>query len=253
MTVAESLEGSRAADPLTRRSRTAVLSLVAAMIALTAAIAGVAWWDLAREERAIFDDFAREQLALSVGIAGELSLRLTWSERDAALLAREHDEGRSAPSQLLAPYDGYAFDAAMPARSIDASEQGAVTIHVPLRDDVRDGRSLALRTSVPALLRDAAKVERAGELLLLMHLPGTSGFFTSAGQHVSSAPLEAALGGAAHTLRLSRDESTALGLPWRISYAGITPFASAGAPGASGSIVVVASARRQREREWHAQ
>ncbi len=222
-----------------------VVALIAGMIVSTTAIAALAWWDLAREERAIFDDFAREQLALSIGIAGELSLRLAWADRDAALIARERDAGREPPLALLAPYDGDAVDPSTPARSIDASDQGALTIHVP----IDERRTLALRTSVPALLRDAAKLERAGELLLLMHVPGTTGFFTSTGQHVASPSLEASLAGAPHTLRLSRDESTALGLPWRISYAGIASFL----PGSSASIVVVASARRQREREWHAQ
>jgi signal transduction histidine kinase len=100
------------------------------------------------------------------------------------------------------------------------------------------------------VLQPFARFERPSESLLLFVLPGSTDLVTLDGRHVSSQPLQRALASGASTVRLSRPEALELGLPQRTAVAGLAHI-DAGAAGRL-SVVVVATALRERDRERRA-
>lgn len=101
-----------------------------------------------------------------------------------------------------------------------------------------------------ALLVAARAVEHPGESLVLLQPPGSTDFRTTDGTEVTSDALRAASRTNQTSLRLTRREAAALGLPERTAYAGLA-VVDAGDFG-SWRIVSVATARRERDREVRA-
>ena len=105
-----------------------------------------------------------------------------------------------------------------------------------------------------ALVRDLLdpdqRIERAGELVVLVAAPGEALLRTTAGRPVDSPPLRDALARGLPAQRLSRAEAAQIGLPARTSMAGLAHVD--GGDGRRWGVVVVASAARERDREKRA-
>ncbi len=111
-------------------------------------------------------------------------------------------------------------------------------------------RSIDLPPTQAALLVAARAAEHPGESLVLLQPPGSSDFRTTEGTEVTSDALRAASRAKQTSLRLTRREAAALGLPERTAFAGLA-VVDAGDLG-SWRIVSVATARRERDREVRA-
>ena len=105
-------------------------------------------------------------------------------------------------------------------------------------------------TSLQRVLAPLHAFERRNDTVVLVRVPGEMQARTSSGSLVTFAPLSNAPAGRPTTVRLSRIEAVALGLPPRMAVAGL---AEVDAP-ASGTwrIAVVATAQAEREREERA-
>jgi two-component system, NtrC family, sensor kinase len=113
---------------------------------------------------------------------------------------------------------------------------------------------------VDALREVVATVEEPGTLLAFLSVEDGSGLVGTSGRAVRSPRIEAALdegrclGGQGRMpcwLRLSHEESAALGLPPRTSVAALSGFIEPG--GAKRGVVIAATARRHSDREEHAE
>ena len=102
-----------------------------------------------------------------------------------------------------------------------------------------------------ALLAAMRSMEHVGVTRLLVRRPLQLGLVTTDGHMLRSDSLERALERGATSVRLSREEALALGLPARTAVAGLRAI-EAGSLGRWG-IAVVASAERERDREVRAQ
>jgi two-component system NtrC family sensor kinase len=104
--------------------------------------------------------------------------------------------------------------------------------------------------SVTSITHEISRIERPGELMLLVLPPGATAFSTTNGRTVAADTIARALAGNDTSVRLSRPEAAALGLPARTAVAGLARL-DAG-PLGRWSVVVVASASRERDREMRA-
>lgn len=120
--------------------------------------------------------------------------------------------------------------------------------------------SEALATTVSTLTNGGAvgvlsigdalrRLERPGGTVVLLRPPGEVTFRDLGGGTRDVATLAAAFASGASTLRLSRDEAAALGLPARTALAGL---ALAPSVGGTWGVVVVTSAEKERDREKRA-
>jgi len=96
----------------------------------------------------------------------------------------------------------------------------------------------------------ARAIERPGLVRVLVQGPGAPGLMTSDGKQLRSPALERGLAEGRDWLRLSRADAAQLELPARTAMVGITHF-DVGAR--RWGVAVVASAQRERDREWVAQ
>jgi len=164
-------------------------------------------------------------MVIAVALLGMLTF---WDERQAAQAA-------------LADYGA---EQAMIARAAAGSVRASLESHAGTRDDDAIRRSFATRLRA---------LEQPGSVIVLVRPPGATGFLTLDGEPATSAPIEArfAQGEADGAwVRLTHADSAALGLPPRTAIAGIAEVDR----GSSGpwSIVLVTSARRERDREERA-
>jgi signal transduction histidine kinase len=105
----------------------------------------------------------------------------------------------------------------------------------------------SLSAGEPGAIADRARaIEQPGARRVLIAAPGTDQLEFSDGQHVHQPTIERGFQSNAPWVRLSREESAALGLPARTAMVGL---AKKGAYG----IAVVTTARRERDREIRAQ
>jgi two-component system, NtrC family, sensor kinase len=115
-------------------------------------------------------------------------------------------------------------------------------------------RAGARRVDPDVLVRDLLdpdeRIERAGELTVLLAAPDDASLRTTTGLRLDSPPLRDALARGLSAQRLSRPEAAQIGLPARTAMAGLA-HVDAGALGRWG-VVVVASAARERDREKRA-
>ncbi len=114
-------------------------------------------------------------------------------------------------------------------------------------------RLAAIGAAGPAgvVLHGMRSVERPGRRLLLFARAGQSGLSRSDGSVVRAPVIEDAIARGQPWVRLSHEESAALGLPPRTSIAGFAPVVDAQAPG--WTVAVVATAQEERDRELRAQ
>ena len=119
-------------------------------------------------------------------------------------------------------------------------------ISVPLVD----GRHVDLGVPVRDLLDPDRRIERAGELTVLLVAPTDALLHTMSGRSLDSPPLRDALARDLPAQRLGRPEAAQIGLPERTAMAGLAQI-DVGGLGRWG-IAVVASAGRERDREKRA-
>jgi two-component system, NtrC family, sensor kinase len=133
-----------------------------------------------------------------------------------------------------------------PLANLDAAPHAAG--NEPSTDASADARNrLALVLKTDPFLQTARAVERHGVVRLFVQGPFGLGLLSSDAQPVRAPELEAALGSGAPSSRLTRQGAAALGLPARTAMAGFAQI-DAGYAGHWG-VAVVASARRERDRE----
>jgi two-component system NtrC family sensor kinase len=96
------------------------------------------------------------------------------------------------------------------------------------------------------------RVEQPGRLMLLFANARREGLFRSDGSPVRAPVIEGAIARGETWVRLSHDESAALGLPPRTSIAGLAQVTDGGAP-PGWTVAVVATAQEERDRELRAQ
>jgi hypothetical protein len=112
--------------------------------------------------------------------------------------------------------------------------------------DAVDGGAPDVGTVVRDLADRVRSIGHTGELVVLLAPPGTTGLYTMDGRVLESREMRDALERRAPTLRLSRPEAAAVGLPQRTAMAGLSRVAS---DGGEWGIVAAATAARERDRE----
>lgn len=211
------------------------------MLAAIAVVTGLAWWDEQREADDALHDLESEQSTLAWSVAGTLRGRLTSIEREAVLVG-EHGPGelgeRYSPV-VVRPADVPGATSPDPTRLVLA---------VPLSD----GRVVDVGVRSADLIDRDQRLARPGERVLLLVPPNETSFHSVSGKSavVSSSALREAFDRGLPTLRLSRPEAAAIGLPARTSMAGLA-HVDAGDLGHWG-VAVVASAAHERDREKRA-
>ncbi len=242
--------GPAAPGPLPDRADTPSRPSLRARMALSVAlVAALAVWDDARESASALEDFAREQAALTQVTSAGLAAQLEVIRRDANGIAADALAGRPTPTATM---DGYAAvrvvrdgaDGGSPGGS-PLSEAG-----LPLTVAIPDGRRVDLAVSVARLIPGSVGLERLDERVVLLLPPHARRFRTVDGRDLTSPVLRAALDSGGASMRLSRPESAALGLPPRTAMAGLARL-DAGALGRWG-VAVVTSAGRERDRDLRA-
>jgi two-component system, NtrC family, sensor kinase len=112
--------------------------------------------------------------------------------------------------------------------------------------------ALAEKLTLPSpkkALTAARTIERPGVLRVLLAGPGIEGFVASNGANVRSKALDEAVNERKEAFRLTRADASDLGLPARTAIAGLHGIDLAGA---RWTVVVVATAQLERDRELHA-
>ena len=209
-------------------------------------VAGLAYLDEDRESKATLDDFASEQATLAAGLSANLSARLATVRRDALIAAEDLAEGRRLPATLLASYSLLRVRAGTAPVSTVRPEAHAMVVSIPTQSDT----VIDLGVAPSSMLANLSHLERPGELLLLLQPAGSSVFYTSDGRTLATDRLRDALDQGKTSIRLSRPEASALGLPERTAYAGLG--SADGGPLGRWGIAVIASARAERDREVRA-
>jgi signal transduction histidine kinase len=106
---------------------------------------------------------------------------------------------------------------------------------------------LSSPATAPAALASFRRVEVPGRVLLLLEGEGRDGLLRTDGSVAHASVIESAIARRDPWVRLSREEAAALGLPARTAIGGIASL------GDGWSVVVVATAQEERDRERRAQ
>jgi signal transduction histidine kinase len=140
------------------------------------------------------------------------------------------------------------------AQSDFADEQATIARAVAASVGDRLARASADATGAEprtdALLSGVRALEVPADVVVLLRRPKSASFESAVGQSYDSKPIADALDSAQPWVRLVRPESAALGLPARMSMAGLSRVTTK--DGVWG-VAVVASARRERDRERRAE
>jgi signal transduction histidine kinase len=212
--------------------------LVASMLAAIGVVTWLAWWDEQREAGAAMRDLESEQSVLARSLAADLRVHLAMVERDAVAIAEHGAAGFQARYSpiLVRAANAPAAAAVDPARIL-------VTVPLP------DLRAVDLGVSAGDLV-DPGDATRDNQMLVLVSPPDETSLHTTDGRTLQSPPLRNAIDRRLATLRLSRPEAAQVGLPERTSVAGIAGVDASDQR--RWSVVTVASAARERDREKRA-
>jgi two-component system, NtrC family, sensor kinase len=215
-------------------------SLAAWMLVAIAIVTALAWWDEQREADDALGDLQAEQTVVASSLAASLRAHLLAVERDAELA------GEQGVARLAYPGDRY-VPAAVRGPGVEspvAVDASRIPISVPLAD----GRHVDLGVRVRDLLDPEQRIERAGELTVLLAAPQDGALHAMTGARLESLPVREALARGLPAQRLTRPEDAQIGLPARTAMAGLARVDALGRWG----VVVVASAARERDREKRA-
>ncbi len=199
----------------------------------------LAWWDEQREAESALRDLEAEQSVLASSLAADLRAHLTTVERDAALI------GEHGPGAFSSSYAPIVVRAANASRTVSTDPRRMV-----VSITVSDGRTVDLGVT-PGNLVDPGPPFRSDQPLVLIGVPYETALRAMDGHPVQSPALRDSIDHRASTLRLAHAEATEVGLPARTAMAGMAAV-DAGELG-RWSIVTVASAARERDREKRAE
>ena len=217
------------------------------MVVALGLVVGLAYWDEERESKAALDDFAAEQSKLASGLGASLAARLAAIRRDAVFVADDAEDGRGLPALIAASYAPIRVRTNSEPATRLSSTSPAMLFSVP----AGNARTVDLGVAPSTLLVAISQVEQPGDTLVLLQPPGSSDFIATDGRRVAADAIRAALHEKRTSVRLSRPEAAALGLPERMAFAGLADV-DGGALG-RWSIAAVVTARRERDRERRAQ
>jgi two-component system NtrC family sensor kinase len=208
------------------------------MLAAIAAVTALAWWDEQREAEAALRDLESEQSVLASSLAADLHAHLMTVLRDAVLI------GEHGPGDLA---DRYSPIVVRPtaAQATVAHDPARLVLSVPIDAD----HTVDLGVTATELL-DRGQQIHADQLVLLVAPPNETALLSTDGRVLQSDPLRDGIDRRLTTLRLDRPQAAQVGLPARTSMAGIASV-DAGTLG-RWSVVAVASAARERDREKRA-
>jgi two-component system NtrC family sensor kinase len=215
-------------------------SLAAWMFVAIAVVTALAWWDEQREADAALRDLETEQTLVATSLAASLRAHLVAVERDAELA------GEQGVARLAAAGDRY-----LPLAVRDAGAEAPVggdPSRIPISVPLADGRHVDLGVRARDLLDPDRRIERAGELTVLLAAPPDGALHAMTGARLASPPLSDALARDLSAQRLGRPEAAQIGLSARTAMAGLAHVDTLGRWG----VVVVASAARERDREKRA-
>ena len=143
--------------------------VVLVMVAVVAAVAGLAYWDAERESTAALQDFAQEQSTLATALGAALRIRssqgLPINERDVLMELRSIERARTLAIFLLRPGESVlratdGRELASP-RLIKASSEEQAVVRIP-RDEAAT-LGLPPRTALRGISRiDAGRSGRCG-------------------------------------------------------------------------------------------
>ncbi len=208
-----------------------IAMLALAMVATFAAVGALALWDANRESAAGLDDFAEEQATLAQALAVSLKIRLQSLAKLAA-----------APAQLGGDHRFRVRLASEPKFAPTDADSLVLTFAAG-----EDGKVVDVLVTPAELFAAADALEHRAGMVCLIQPPGAPHLLSLGGVRVLSTPVLTALGSSATSVRLSRAEAAALGLPQRIAMAGLA-HVDLGDQGSWG-VATVASAERLRDRQ----
>jgi two-component system, NtrC family, sensor kinase len=214
-------------------------ALLISMIGAIAIVAGLAWWDERREARSALLDLESEQTTLASSLAAGLRAELATVERDAELIGEFNLRYRETR------YDPVLIRAAGAPRA-STSDPSRLLLSVPLAN----GQVVDLGARTGELLNPGQRLPRAGELAFFTIPPGDLRLRGVDGLVLASPPIRAGLYRGLPAVRLEPDQAAQIGLQDRTAMAGLARV-DGGVLG-SWSVVAVASAARERDREKRA-
>jgi signal transduction histidine kinase len=156
---------------------------------------------------------------------------------------------------VLAWWDGQRESAV----SLDDFTSEQTTLAASVANDLEGRLHAAARAGMVPIDHDArrefsavdlttlARIEKPGALMLLVRPPDSSAFFTTSGEMIESPPIAEAFVAGARSVRLTRPESSALGLPERMAMVGLAN--ADGGPMGIWKVAAVATAQRVRDRQ----
>jgi signal transduction histidine kinase len=147
--------------------------------------------------------------------------------------------------ESVAALDDFAVEQSTLASSL-AAGLSAHLAAVHIGSPVSRGESVETTEALTTLSIALGQIQHPGESLVLLQPPGSTNFRTADGRTVTLDALSAALQANRSSVRLTRGEAAALGLPERTAFAGLADVDT----GALGRwhIVSIATARRERDR-----
>jgi two-component system NtrC family sensor kinase len=147
--------------------------------------------------------------------------------------------------ESVAALDDFAAEQSTLASSL-AAGLSAHLVAVHLGSLASRGESVETTEALTTLSIALGRIQHPGESLVLLQPPGSTSFRTADGRTVTLDALSAALQANRSSVRLTRGEAAALGLPERTAFAGLADVDT----GALGRwhIVSIATARRERDR-----
>ncbi|WP_156338717.1 sensor histidine kinase [Chondromyces crocatus] len=207
------------------------------------AIAAIALHDEQRDHEAALEALARQQQMFALVLSDELVARLSAVQRDAHVVADDLAAAHDPPASLRQAYQSIEVTPAA-QRLREPPPAQSLRVEAPSSD----GRTVALTVPVAWLIRSSSRIERGGDVVVLVRPPGDTRWQTVSSAQRISEPLTQAVATGSETARLEPHEAVALGLPERRAVAGVITT-DTGRLGPF-SVAVVASASHERER-WY--
>lgn len=229
-----------------RQGRWRVPALVWAMMIAVAFIAALANWDQAREATVALEDFAGGQAVAARILAVQLEDKIRTSRRDVRIAAEFLATGDRLPASLTERYQEFQLRSDGPSWSGSRTSSQGMVLATPVAGKGHVRLVLPMRS----LFEGLTSAERRGSTLVLLRPPGDTALRTADGRSLHAEGLLKGLDEGLSSHRLGPKEAAELGLPQRTAIAGL---ARAGAsPTEEWGVVVVASAERERDREFRA-
>jgi two-component system, NtrC family, sensor kinase len=150
-------------------------------------------------------------------------------------------------SEQQAALDDFSHEQALLAAAVGVDFEDRLARHIVLHGPGQIDESTMIDDVVLDLLAGARRLERPGELTIMVARPGQRGFLTTDRRVIPSARIRAAIDQGASTVEVPREEAPTFGLPRRRAIAGLSRVAARDR--GPWGIVVLASVERLRDRQ----